>query len=624
VAGATRVVNLASIVGSGGAASFGVQMYSGGTLINGGAGDRYAVISAYSGLELNDATGVNSGTIESTGAFGGVGVLLNGSATRFTNEAGASVTGYQGVEDFAGGALINFGTIRGANGTAVAFSSSAADLIVEPGSTFIGSVVGGGGVLDLGAGVGTLSGVLATGTVTVSGSMATTTFQAFNTVRIDAGASFTLNGGATLPAGKSLVVLGTATTAGTVTMNGGAFTLSGTLGGTGALALSAGTATFTGAASDAFKTTESGTATANFTGASITLASLWTQTAGTISVASGDKASFTAVGDSFSGTLGGAGTVAFTGGTDLLSKTSLKAANVTIAGATVTLSGAITNASAVTVTSPVLTIATAGASLSGGGSINLTNLASNAIKGATSAAVLTNVNNKITGAGTISGLVLVNQAGGVINGNQALALTINTGASAVTNAGLIENVGAGGTTITGAVANTGTLLVSNGVLDVQGAVSGTGVVKILGGTAQFGSTFTENVSFGTKGVLELAKSTTYTGQVSGFSKTGTTSFDLLDIAFASGTTKATYSGTTASGVLTVTDGTHTAKITLVGNYTASTWTVASDGHGGTSIHDPTAPLTQALAGFGAPSSAPERFESTAAATRLSLVTARAA
>jgi hypothetical protein len=97
-------------------------------------------------------------------------------------------------------------------------------------------------------------------------------------------------------------------------------------------------------------------------------------------------------------------------------------------------------------------------------------------------------------------------------------------------------------------------------------------------------------------VLELAKSTTYTGQVTGFSKTGTTGFDLLDIAFG-GSTKATYSGTTASGVLTVTDGTHTAKITLIGNYTASTWTVASDGHGGTSIHDPTAPLVQAIAAF---------------------------
>ncbi len=88
------------------------------------------------------------------------------------------------------------------------------------------------------------------------------------------------------------------------------------------------------------------------------------------------------------------------------------------------------------------------------------------------------------------------------------------------------------------------------------------------------------------GTLELAHSLTYAGAISGFSKTGTNFLDLADIAFISGTTKATFSGTTTSGVLTVTDGTHTSKITLTGNYTTSTFVVATDGHGGTLIHDP--------------------------------------
>jgi hypothetical protein len=43
-------------------------------------------------------------------------------------------------------------------------------------------------------------------------------------------------------------------------------------------------------------------------------------------------------------------------------------------------------------------------------------------------------------------------------------------------------------------------------------------------------------------------------------------------------------------------------LTLVGNYTASTFTVGSDGHGGTLVTDPKAPdaraLTAALAAFG--------------------------
>ena len=42
-------------------------------------------------------------------------------------------------------------------------------------------------------------------------------------------------------------------------------------------------------------------------------------------------------------------------------------------------------------------------------------------------------------------------------------------------------------------------------------------------------------------------------------------------------------------MLTVTDGTHTAHINLKGDYRTSTFIVASDGHGGTLVHDPAAP-----------------------------------
>ena len=140
-----------------------------------------------------------------------------------------------------------------------------------------------------------------------------------------------------------------------------------------------------------------------------------------------------------------------------------------------------------------------------------------------------------------------------------------------------------------------------------GAVTGAGTVKIGGGVADFASTFSENVSFtSTTGVLELSHSQTYTGQVTGLSKTGTSSLDLLDITFG-GTTKATFSGTATSGTLTVTDGTHTAKITLEGDYVGHTFTVSADGHGGTTVVDPTVPksgghvvpLVAAMAGFGA-------------------------
>jgi hypothetical protein len=59
-------------------------------------------------------------------------------------------------------------------------------------------------------------------------------------------------------------------------------------------------------------------------------------------------------------------------------------------------------------------------------------------------------------------------------------------------------------------------------------------------------------------------------------------------------------------MLTVTDGSHTANIALTGNYLSSTWTLSSDGHGGTFVvdppatspvlspSDPAAPVTNAL------------------------------
>jgi hypothetical protein len=97
----------------------------------------------------------------------------------------------------------------------------------------------------------------------------------------------------------------------------------------------------------------------------------------------------------------------------------------------------------------------------------------------------------------------------------------------------------------------------------------------------------------------LARSRTYTGTVFNFSTSGGTSLDLKDIAFVSAG-EATFAGKSTGGVLTVTDGTHTAHITLRGDYLGSTFTAASDGHGGVIVTDPPGPaaaLTQAIASF---------------------------
>jgi hypothetical protein len=252
-----------------------------------------------------------------------------------------------------------------------------------------------------------------------------------------------------------------------------------------------------------------------------------------------------------------------------------------------------------------LIIGAGGVSLSGDGDLVLSNSADNIIVGQVATDTLTNVNDHIVGSGLLGDgvLTLVNDKAGVIDGNGTVALTLNTGTKSITNAGTIEALGKGGVIVGGTLDNTGKLYADGGTLTLDGAVVGAGTGLINGGELYAKSTFVEDVAFtGLTGVLELADSRTYSGKITGFSKTGTNSLDLLDIAFGT-KTKATYSGTLTSGILSVTDGTHTAKIVLVGNYETSTFTLSSDGHGGTKVVDPTAPphaFIAAMAGFGAP------------------------
>jgi hypothetical protein len=260
------------------------------------------------------------------------------------------------------------------------------------------------------------------------------------------------------------------------------------------------------------------------------------------------------------------------------------------------------------VTTPSITVAAAGASLTGGGRLELSNTDTNAIIGASATARLTNVSDTILGAGLLGNgeMVLVNEAGGVIDADDSDGLSIATGANTISNAGLIESTGSGGLTIYSAVKNSGTLEAAGGPLVVTGAVFGSGVVTVDGGLAALDSSFSENVSFtAAGGTLLLAQSQSYKGTITGFATTPITTLELNDIAFGAAT-KATYSGTTTSGTLTVTDGTHTARIKLAGNYTTSTFTVKSDGDGGTTVFDPIATaghthaFIAAIAGLGAP------------------------
>jgi hypothetical protein len=105
-----------------------------------------------------------------------------------------------------------------------------------------------------------------------------------------------------------------------------------------------------------------------------------------------------------------------------------------------------------------------------------------------------------------------------------------------------------------------------------------------GATVEINGVSAQSVTFaGTTGTLRLDSALSFTGTVSGLS--GSDALDLADVSFGAITT-AIFLGNNTAGTLTVSDGTHTANINLLGNYLSSSWTLSSDGHGGTLVIDP--------------------------------------
>ena len=146
--------------GRGGLSEDSFENYSGGA---GGAG--VFLDSGASVVNYGMITGGAGGTGHSVGQAGdgvdaaGVALVVNS----------GTITGFVGVSGQGAGGLIvaNAGTIDGTGGTAVQFGSASDVLVVEAGSTLIGSAVGDGGTLEFGSGGGP-------GTVTGLGSGALT------------------------------------------------------------------------------------------------------------------------------------------------------------------------------------------------------------------------------------------------------------------------------------------------------------------------------------------------------------------------------------------------------------------------------------------------------------------
>jgi hypothetical protein len=176
---------------------------AGGTLTNGPLSNPGALIDGYHGGVLGATQVNNFGTISDTRGYSidDGGSVTNGAAGHTT----ALIEGRYGVVLRAAETVTNFGTIISRVGPSVQFAAATDVLKVGAGSSFVGAVLGAGGTLNLLSGTGTISGLFAAGgNVTVSGSMATTTFQNCGTVVISAGATFTDKGVVTTAAGQTV------------------------------------------------------------------------------------------------------------------------------------------------------------------------------------------------------------------------------------------------------------------------------------------------------------------------------------------------------------------------------------------------------------------------------------
>ena len=117
-----------------------------------------------------------------------------------------------------------------------------------------------------------------------------------------------------------------------------------------------------------------------------------------------------------------------------------------------------------------------------------------------SAETLTNVDNTISGAGSIGDqdLTLQNDQYGVIDANGASPLTLNTGSNAITNAGLIEATSGGTLDLDSNVTNTG------GTIKAAGAGS---IVNLNNVTIAGGALSTGDLTDTTNGLIEVGSGT---------------------------------------------------------------------------------------------------------------------
>ena len=444
-----------------------------------------------------DATFTNNGVLEATG--GGVLVLDGGT---FTN-TGATITAgsgstvnLNGSVDIVGGTLNGAGTIVANSGSQLdgsgAHPVSVAAILQVPNNAafYIDGTIKNTGTLEL-LSVGNTTQILvnsATATLQGSGSV-TLSDNNNNYIQANTGGNqLTIAQQISGPGGDigngDLVLVNQSTINATASAHSNTLTIQpdGTMSNTGLLeATGGGTLALDGGT---FTNTGSGNVTAG-SGSNVIL-----------------EGSVTVTG----GTLNGAGLFTSNSGTTLNGLTN--ASTVAVPNNTqTTLEGTITNTGAIqenSVGNNTFLTPTGAVTLTGGGTVTLSDNNDNYIEAAVGGSTLTNVNNTISGSGDIGNgnMGFTNESAGVVDATSSAAhsLTINSGTIGATNTGLFEASSGGELILNGTVTNTsgtieglaGTGSNAGGSVLITGATVTGGTLNTLGTGVNASSMTAEN------------------------------------------------------------------------------------------------------------------------------------
>ena len=523
--------------------------------------------STIGGLSNSTLTLASDTSIVQTGQYAALGdspVFLGYLATTITNDGGIVAGLSGGVMTLDPVTFINNGSISISNGEAVNIGTYASTTLTNSGSITVGA----GSLLNmqLASGFTNLSGgALSGGSFEVD---AGATLQLINDVSITTdSATLILSGAGSMMQSlntKTSQQVSLETTLAKITATGVLKVLGGrnyatanAVANSGALQLAGGVFA-------------SGLLTDN-TGSSLsgygTIASAFVDLGSVFS--SGGALIFTGFGDVFAGALSGA-EIDFAGGSDtIVTGSSLAAAVVKISGgAAVNINETLTYAGSLSED------AASSFTIAAGDMLTLVGAATFGGKIAQTGALTLGGPTKVAAK-----LVITTGATWNIGGDVGIAIGASAGSSITLGGTLIKSAGTGVSNIGAKITDNGLVEVASGTLELTAAVAGTGTLKIDTGAAlELDSAVAKGgviVFNGPNATLDLATPARAARTIAGF-----TAGDFIDLL---GVT-ATSARANKFDQLTIFNGsTKIAVLRLTGSYIGQTFSVSSDGHGGSII-----------------------------------------